>query len=90
MPYGQTSGAIGVHSDLMKELNIQKLVALRLTALARDERAIAELIARISNSPDYLVEELMEHHGWEAEEAICAVRQLQKKILREDGYQAVA
>ena len=56
--------------------------------LARDHRRIAELNARISNSPDYLVEELMNRHGWPAHEAICAVQQLQETALRQTSDQA--
>jgi hypothetical protein len=40
------------------------------------------LNSRISNSPDYLVEELMIRHGWPAHEALCAVQRLQEKALQ--------
>ena len=73
---------INVQSALMKQPNTQQLRSLRLSALARDDRAVAELNSRISNSPDYLVEELMTRHGWSAHEALCAVQQLQKEALR--------
>ena len=66
----------------MNQPNTQQLRSLRLSALARDNRAVAELNARISNSPDHLVEELMNRHGWPAHEALCAVQQLQEKALR--------
>ena len=65
----------------MKQPNVQTLRSLRLSALARDDRVIADLNARITNSPDYLVEELMKRHGWPAHEALCAVQQLQEKAL---------
>ncbi|WP_226423620.1 hypothetical protein [Synechococcus sp. HB1133] len=51
---------------------------------------MAELNARISNSPDYLVEELMNRHGWPAHEAICAVQQLQEKALQETADHSAA
>ncbi len=74
----------------MKQPTAQRLRSLRLQALARDDRAVAELNARISNSPDYLVEELMNKHGWPAHEALCAVQQLQEKALRNTTEQAAA
>lgn len=77
-----------LHSAVMKQPNVKELRSLRLSALARDNRAIAELNARISNSPDYLVEELMDQHGWPAHEAICAVQQLQEEALRHTSDQA--
>ena len=73
---------INVQSALMKQPNTQQLRSLRLSALARDDRTVAELNSRISNSPDYLVEELMTRHGWPAHEALCAVQQLQEEALR--------
>ena len=72
----------------MKQPNVQTLRSLRLSALARDDRVIAELNARITNSPDYLVEELMKRHGWPAHEALCAVQQLQKQALLDISNQA--
>ena len=77
-----------LHSAGMKQPNVKQLRSLRLSALARDDRAIAELNARISNSPDYLVEELMNRHGWPAHEAICAVQQLQESALRQISEQS--
>ena len=74
----------------MKQPNAQQLRSLRLSALARDNRAVAELNSRISNSPDYLVEELMTRHGWPAHEALCAVQQLQKEALRSTSDQQAA
>ena len=51
---------------------------------------MAELNSRISNSPDYLVEELMNRHGWAAHEALCAVQQLQEEALEDTTAQAAA
>ena len=81
---------INVQSALMKQPNAQQLRSLRLYALARDDRAVAELNSRISNSPDYLVEELMTRHGWPAHEALCAVQQLQEEALRGTSDQQAA
>ena len=75
-------------SVAMKQPNVQTLRSLRLSALARDDRVIAELNSRITNSPDYLVEELMKRHGWPAHEALCAVQQLQEKALLDISDQA--
>ena len=74
----------------MKQPNARQLRSLRLSALARDDRAVAELNARISNSPDYLVEELMNRHGWPAHEAICAVQQLQERAFQETADHSAA
>ena len=74
----------------MKQPSVQQLRSLRLLALARDNRAVAELNARISHSPDYLVEELMHRHGWAAHEALCAVQQLQEEALRGTSEQTAA
>ena len=71
-----------VQSAVMKQPNTQQLRSLRLYALARDDRAVAELNSRISNSPDYLIDELMIRHGWPPHEALCAVQQLQEEALR--------
>ena len=79
-----------MQSGWMKQPTARRLRSLRLQALARDDRAVAELNARISNSPDYLVEELMNNHGWPAHEALCAVQQLQEKALRNTTEQAAA
>ena len=83
-------GTSDLHSGGMNQPSLQKLRSLRLDALARDDRAVADLNARISNSPDYLVEELMNKHGWPAHEALCAVQQLQEKVLRNTTEQAAA
>ena len=82
--------ATNVQSVGMKQPNARQLRSLRLSALARDNRAVAELNARISNSPDYLVEELMKRHGWPAHEAICAVQQLQEKAFQETADHSAA
>ena len=82
--------ATNVQSEGMKQPNARQLRSLRLSALARDNRAVAELNARISNSPDYLVEELMKRHGWPAHEAICAVQQLQEKAFQETADHSAA
>ena len=74
----------------MNQPTARQLRSLRLAALARDDRAVAELNARISNSPDYLVEELMNRHGWAAHEALCAVQQLQEEALEDTTAQAAA
>ena len=84
------SGTTNRQSVGMNQPSLQKLRSLRLDALARDDRAVADLNARISNSPDYLVEELMNKHGWPAHEALCAVQQLQEKVLRNTTEQAAA
>lgn len=81
-PQGQLLGRANVQSAVMKQPNAQQLRSLRLSALARDNGAVAELNSRISNAPDDLVEELMIRHGWPAHEALCAVQQLQEKALR--------
>ena len=77
-------------SEGMKQPNARQLRSLRLSALARDNRAVAELNARITNSPDYLVEELMNRHGWPAHEAICAVQQLQERAFQETADHSAA
>ena len=81
-PCGSGAESTNVQSAAMKQPNVQQLRSLRLSALARNDRAIAELNSRISNSPDYLVEELMIRYGWPAHEALCAVQQLQEKALQ--------
>jgi len=79
-----------VQSAVMKQPNTQQLRSLRLYALARDDRTVAELNSRISNSPDYLIDELMIRHGWPAHEALCAVQQLQEEALRGTSDQQVS
>ena len=72
----------------MKQPNQQQLRALRLTALARDSQVVADLNASIADTPDSLVKELMDTHGWPAHEALSAVQQLQEKALRDTYEQA--
>ena len=74
----------------MKQTNTRQLLSLRLFALAREDSYVAELNARIANSPDYLVGELMHHYGWAAHEAICAVQQLQEQAFQDTADQLLA
>ena len=46
--------------------------------------------ASISDTPDSLVKELMDTHGWPAHEALCAVKGLQEKALRDTSEQEAA
>ena len=70
--------------------NQQQLRSLRLTALARDNQVVADLNASIAETPDSLVKELMDTHGWPAHEALSAVQQLQEKALKDTSEQAAA
>ena len=79
-----------VQTARMKQPNQQQLRALRLTALARDSQVVADLNASIADTPDSLVKELMDTHGWPAHEALSAVQQLQEKALRDTYEQAAA
>ena len=74
----------------MNQPNTHQLRSLRLSALARDYREVAEIKASISDGPDNLVRELMENHGWPAHEALSAVQQLQEKALQDTSEQAAA
>ena len=74
----------------MKQPNLQQLRSLRLTALAREHQAVADLNASISETPGSLVKELMDSHGWPAHEALSAVQQLQEQALRDTSEQAAA
>ena len=65
----------------MKQPNTQRLRALRLSALARDNKAVNAICSSITQPPDALVKELMDVHGWPANEALCAVQQLQQDVL---------
>ena len=65
----------------MKQPNTQRLRALRLSALARDNKVVNAIRASITQAPDALVKELMDVHGWPAHEALCAVQQLQQDVL---------
>tara|TARA_B100001939_G_scaffold345787_1_gene363158 strand:- start:684 stop:908 length:225 start_codon:yes stop_codon:yes gene_type:complete len=74
----------------MKQPSLQQLQSLRLSALARDHHVVAEMNASIAETPDSLVKELMDTHGWPAHEALSAVRQLLEKALQETSEQAEA
>ena len=74
----------------MKQPSLQQLRAFRLTALARENPAIADMNASIAQTPDSLVKELMDTHGWPAHEALSAVQQLQETALRDTSEQAAA
>ena len=74
----------------MEQPNQQQLRSLRLTALARDNQVVAGLNASITETPDSLVKELMDTHGWPAHEALAAVQQLQEKALKDTSEQAAA
>ena len=79
-----------VQTAPMEQPNQQQLRSLRLTALARDNQVVAELNASIAETPDSLVKELMDTHGWPAHEALSAVQQLQEKALKDTSDQAAA
>ena len=70
-----------VESAVMKQPNTQQLRALRLSALARDNKVVNAIRSSITQAPDALVKELMDVHGWPAHEALCAVQQLQQDVL---------
>ena len=74
----------------MKQLNTQRLRALRLAALARDNNVVNAIRSSISQAPDALVKELMDVHGWPAHEALGAVEQLQQDVLDDTNEQASA
>ena len=71
----------------MKQSNVKQFRLLRLSALGRDDRGIAELYAGISNSPDCLVDALINRHGAPAHEAICAVLKQNETALRQTTEQ---
>ena len=79
-----------VQSAGMKQPNTQQLRALRLSALARDNKVVNAIRTSITSAPDALVKELMDVHGWPAHEALCAVQQLQRGVLDEMTEQASA
>ena len=79
-----------VQTAPMEQPNQQQLQSLRLTALARDNQVVADLNASIAETPDSLVKELMDTHGWPAHEALSAVQQLQEKALKDTSEQAAA
>ena len=89
------SSAIGakpalVQSAVMKQPNTQQLRALRLSALARDNKVVNAIRTSITQAPDALVKELMDVHGWPAHEALCAVQQLQQDVLDDTTEQVSA
>jgi len=61
-----------VQSAVMKQPNIQQLLALRLSSLARDNKVVFAIRSLITQAPDALVKELMDVHGWPAHEALCS------------------
>tara|TARA_B100000212_G_scaffold307002_1_gene255900 strand:+ start:930 stop:1115 length:186 start_codon:yes stop_codon:yes gene_type:complete len=61
-----------------------------LDALAREHHVVAELNASIAETPDSLVKELMDTHGWPAHEALSAVKQLQERALKDTSEQEAA
>ena len=74
----------------MKQPNTRRLRALRLSALARDNKVINAIRSSITQAPDALVKELMDVHGWPAHETLCAVQQLQQDVLDDTTEQASA
>ena len=74
----------------MKQPNTQQLRALRLSALARDNKVVNAIRCSITQAPDALVKELMDVHGWPAHEALCAVQQLQQDVLDDTTEQVLA
>ena len=74
----------------MKQPNTQRLRALRLSALARDNKVVNAIRSPITQAPDALVKELMDVHGWPAHEALCAGQQLQQDVLDDTTEQASA
>ena len=74
----------------MKQPNTQRLRALRLSALARDNKVVDAIRSSITQAPDDLVKELMDVHGWSAHEDLCAVQQLQQDVLDDTTEQASA
>lgn len=79
-----------LQSVSMKQPTLVQLRSLRLKALARDHQVVAAMNASISDTPDSLVKELMDTHGWPAHEALCAVKGLQEKALRDTSEQEAA
>ena len=74
----------------MKQPTLVQLRSFRLKALARDHHVVAAMNASISETPDSLVKELMDTHGWPAHEALSAVKGLQEQALRNTSEQEVA
>ena len=71
----------------MKQPNTQRLRALRLSALARDNKVVNAIRSLTTQAPDALVKELMDVHEWPAHEALCAVQQLQQDVLEDTTKQ---
>ena len=74
----------------MKQPNKQRLRALRLSALARDNKVVNAIYSSITQAPDALVKELMFVYGWPAHEALCAVQQQQQVVLDDTTEQLSA
>ena len=74
----------------MKQPSTQRLQALRLSALARDNQVVDAIRSSITQAPDALVKELMDVHGWPAHEALCAVQQLQQAVIDDTTEQVSA
>ena len=94
-PSAYESLAIGAkpavdQSAIMKKPITKRLRALRLSALARDNKVVNAIRSSITQAPDALVKELMDVHGWPAHEALCAVQQLQQDVLDDTTEQASA
>ena len=65
----------------MKQPSTQQLRALRLSALARDNKVVNAIRSSITQVPDALVKELMDVHRWPAHVALCAFQKLQQDVL---------
>ena len=79
-----------LQGGLMNHPPVFQLRSLRLDALAREHHVVAELNASIAETPDSLVKELMDTHGWPAHEALSAVKQLQERALKDTSEQEPA
>ncbi|WP_413323500.1 hypothetical protein [Synechococcus sp. MIT S9503] len=79
-----------LQSGSMNHPTVFQLRSLRLDALAREHHVVAELNASIAETPDSLVKELMDTHGWPAHEALSAVKQLQERALKDTSEQEAA
>ena len=79
-----------LQSGSMNHPTVFQLRSLRLDALAREHHVVAELNASIAETPDSLVKELMDTHGWPAHEALSAVKQLQERALKDTFEQEAA
>ena len=79
-----------LQSGWMNHPTVFQLRSLRLDALAREHHVVAELNASIAETPDSLVKELMDTHGWPAHEALSAVKQLQARASKDTSAQVAA